>query len=133
MFSDDADQLMDHILHYAKHFLTEADEFYPFGAVIQHDGRLRSVGISMEEEHPNCKVVLTELESALKEALARDVYRAAAVGLDVYIKPQQADKLHEKTTAIQVTVYSRTSSLIKYFAYRKQASGYEFEECSIDG
>ena len=132
MFENDSKKLIDDILNQAKHFLNEADEFYPFGAVIEKKGNLRSVGVNMDEEFPDVQVVFAELEKGLEEGLSQDLYRHAAIGFDVFINVKKGTNSQEKVTAIEIRLFTNTCLTRKHFIYEKQASGYAFTEYFLD-
>lgn len=54
----------------AEVFLEDADEFYPFGVVLNHAGDVRSIGVFLENDHPQSMEALGLLEKAIDQGLS---------------------------------------------------------------
>jgi hypothetical protein len=118
--------LANNILSQAKYYLTDAGEFYPFGAAGDQNNSIRPIGIYWGEENPKSSEVLLKLEKAIKEGVQKKLYYLGAIGIDVYINIAK-NNVVEKKSAIQINIYSSDSSVTKYFLYTKTDSDYLFE------
>jgi len=120
--------LLENILVQAKYFLDNADEFYPFGSVIDNKGELKPMGAYTGVEHPDSVEAFNLLEKGVKLGIEKKKYLAAAIGTDVFLSKETGGEI-EKRTAIQIRFYSSdplTSD--KYFYYFHSENGYSFEE-----
>lgn len=119
-------EIKDNIVAQAKYFLENADEFYPFGAVVNKENKLKPVGIYLEEDNPASKVVLIELEKALKNGIDANEYLIGAIGVDVYLTVN-----NEKRNALEVRIYTHDMFEKYYYLYLKDDDGYSFHEHKI--
>jgi hypothetical protein len=125
--NDTAELLANNILSQAAYYLGEADEFYPFGAVIDENNNIKPVSIYWGEEHPKSSDVLLKLEDAIRKGIQKGIYYCGAVGVDVYINiPTNADTI-ERKTAIQINIHSAERCVVKHFLYTKNEASYIFE------
>lgn len=124
--------LTDSILSQAAFFLNEADEFYPFGAVIDKNQKIKPVGIYFGEEFPDSTEVLNRLEAAIKEGLIKNDYLSAAIGVDIYINTK-TEKGIEKKTALELRLYNNNSYSSSYFLYFKKDGKYILEHIEKKG
>lgn len=120
-------QLIDSLISQATYFLNEAGEFYPFGAILDADMRLRPIGFFTKDEYPSSQEVLNELETAVKAGFENQQYRVAAIGVDVTIKDTTGDA--GQISAMQIRIYTEDGiAAIRYAAYEKTGDGFEFGE-----
>jgi hypothetical protein len=119
-------QLLDSLIGQAKYFLEEAGEFYPYGSVLDADLQVRPLGFYSDEEYPEAKEVLMQLETAVKEGLKNGTYLAAVIGVDVLVTvPGEGNS--EKRNALEVRTYSEDALVfIGYSIYEKTDEGYTF-------
>lgn len=103
------------IVAQAKYYLEQANEFYPFGAVINKNHELKPVGIYFEDDTPNALDVLNRLENALTEGIRKGEYISAGIGVDVYVKIDQ-----EKREALEVRFFEDEKMTNSYFLYFKK-------------
>jgi hypothetical protein len=118
--------LTDTVLSQAVFFLNDADEFYPFGSVIDKDQKIKPVGIYFGEEYPDSTDVLNRLEDAIKEGITKKDYLSAAIGLDVYINTKIENRI-EKRTALELRLYNNDTYTTSYFLYFKKDGKYTLE------
>jgi hypothetical protein len=59
------EDLRDIILNLAKYFLSNAGEFYPFGAVINKKDEIVPLGVQLENDHPKPHEVIEVLERVI--------------------------------------------------------------------
>lgn len=131
--NDLVEKLKDNITLQAKNYLSEFDEFYPFGAVITLNGELKPTSVYFNEEFPTKESVLKNLENALKKDVENNTYSAVAIGVDVLTIPPG---MAEKMDAIEIRVNLKNSFKINfYIPYKKLGSGkYKYYEAfSNDG
>lgn len=119
--------LIDNILLQAKHYLNSADEFYPFGTVIDKDQNIKPVSFYSGEEFPDSNDVLKNLEEALKKGIDKKDYLSAAMGVDVYLKVN-----NDKKTAIEIKLYRSAAASKLYFIYYKKDGEYFFEPHNLE-
>jgi hypothetical protein len=124
--------LTDSVLSQAIFFLNEADEFYPFGSVINKDQEIKPVGIYFGDEHPDATEVLNRLEAAIKEGINKNDYLSAAIGVDVYININNGIGI-EKKTALELRLYNNNSYTCSYFLYYKEEGKYILEPIEKKG
>jgi hypothetical protein len=94
------DLLIQNIKYQAKYFLEEAGEFYPFGACIDTEKKLKPVSVFFGEEFPSSKKVLSELEQGIEKHLSVGNYIKAAIGVDVSIQTGES-----KINALRIKIY----------------------------
>jgi hypothetical protein len=126
--SNEFAQILKNILQQAKYYLEAADEFFPFGAVLDEGSTLHPLGVYSEDEQPDSTMLLNQLESAIVTGIEKEVYKAGGIGIDVYLK---VNDFSEKKTAIKIKLFSMQASATHYFYYFKTKDGYSFEETHI--
>ncbi|GAA4385939.1 hypothetical protein [Hymenobacter koreensis] len=84
----DADVLAvrDAIVQQAKHLLTEAGEFYPFGMVLKKDGLVVPVSAFEADEQPELETLVPLLENDIRTELASGKCLAGGIGVDVCLR-----------------------------------------------
>lgn len=120
--------LTNNIIAQAKLYLEDADEFYPFGTVIDKGHNIKPVSYYGGKEYPDSTELLEKLEEVIKAGIANSDYLVAAIGVDVFVTVNS-----EKKTALQIRFYSSGSALILYFIYYKKDGEYFFEAHNIEG
>jgi hypothetical protein len=119
--------LTNDIIAQAKLYLEDADEFYPFGTVIDNGHNIKPVSYYGGEEFPDSTELLEKLEEVIKAGIAKRDYLVAAIGVDVFLTVNG-----EKKTALQIRFYSSDSALKLYFIYYKKDGEYFFEPHNIE-
>ncbi len=128
MYENEQIRLHKSILDQAKVYLEDADEFYPFGAVIEkHTDRLKPISIYREEKIPNSSDMFKDLETFLIQAIKDNKYTGAGIGVDVMIKVQNEDSEIDRS-AIQISFYFSKETRILYYLYFKERNKYIFVE-----
>jgi hypothetical protein len=122
---DNRNKLINNILAQAKYYLDNADEFYPFGAVIDNTNQLKPLSVFFGDDNPDSQSVFNQLEKVIKEGIIGHTYNAGAIGMDVYLNINE-DGRSEKKTAIQINYYLTDFQSTIYYLYNKQVNGYAF-------
>jgi hypothetical protein len=112
--------LKNNIISQAKYYLEEADEFYPFGAVLNKDKKLSPVGIFFGEDHPTSLDVFMRLEKIILDGIKSSDYLIGGIGIDVY--------LDKTKPALEIRIYDGMKIENYFFLYDKKNDGYIFEE-----
>jgi hypothetical protein len=116
---DEMDDLLDHLVTFARQMLDKHGEFYPFGATISSAGELHAAAGASDYEHPDSVAVLGVLEAGFREQALRgggDI-RASALCADVVVGPQDG----EPTDAIQVAIeHIEAEPVIVRLPYKKR-------------
>lgn len=107
-----AKELRENIILQAKHFLNEVGEFYPFGAIMDVNNRVKPVGIYFDQEHPASSDVINKLGRALYEGLQKGDYKIVGMGIDIYL-PEGDDK--DKVSAIEIRIMNIDGLIAKYW------------------
>jgi hypothetical protein len=105
---------------FAKTMLRDAGEFYPFGAAVGSDEKVRAVGVSDGNEHPNSRDLYRILEDALFAGATDGRIVAAAIASNVNIPPEYSA---ECSDGIRVQLEAGDYSRYVYFPYRLTKSG----------
>jgi hypothetical protein len=127
MTSDEAKALLEkNILSQAKYFLENADEFYPFGSIINNKNEVQPLGIYFGEENPKSQDVLNRLQFQINEGIKNKTYKYGAIGIDIYINKNSPSGI-EKKTAIEVQFLFPNDSIKKIFLYYKTNNQYSFQ------
>lgn len=119
----DNSNIKNNIVAQAKYYLEQANEFYPFGAVINKNHELKPVSVYFEDDTPNAIDVLNKLENALREGIKNGEYISAGIGVDVYVKIDQ-----EKREALEIRFFEEDKIVKSYFLYFKKQGQYYFQE-----
>jgi hypothetical protein len=112
MKSVELEMLIRMLLEQAKLFQLEANEFYPFGGLINKSGDIVPLGVYMENDHPDSHEVIQLLEKAILEKIDAGEAKLAAICADVFYK---AANENIKKSAIQIRVVSETRDSIDYY------------------
>jgi hypothetical protein len=88
MAHPDLDQLFEALFPFAQLMLSEHGEFYPFGATMQQDGEIVSIGArDDDDDHPPSQHLIDLLTRAFHRQVASGSLRAAGICYDVCIIP----------------------------------------------
>jgi hypothetical protein len=94
-------------------FLNDAQEFYPFGSIIDKDGEIIPVGFYDEREFLPSKEIIEILEKELLKSIQIEESKAVAIGVDVFINNNG-----EKKNALLIKISENGIDWIeKYFIY----------------
>lgn len=109
------EELLDSALPFAKKMLAEYGEFYPYGATLQSNGKIGSVGGYKGEEHPPSQSIIDFLRQAFRTQASEKTIIASALVYDVRTVPPGQS---QKTDAIAVELDHRDNySMVVYFPY----------------
>lgn len=78
-------ELVENIIRQADFLLKEQGEFYPFATVISRSGELRPLGLMLDSEHPDARLVIEQLELLLEKGIRVGEYLSAAMGINVIV------------------------------------------------
>jgi hypothetical protein len=78
------DEVLNKLQPFAHELLGKYGEFFPFGAAMERDGKLRIISGDTASEHPPSDEVISLLTNAMKEA--RDGYIAVGICYDVRVR-----------------------------------------------
>ncbi|AYA36294.1 hypothetical protein D3Y59_03975 [Hymenobacter oligotrophus] len=101
----------DLIVQQAKHFLTEAGAFYPFGALLKTDGSLALIGIEDAEDVEPAKMV-ERLERQVWEQLAGGEALVGGIGVDLILRFSAETA---PTDAVHIRLLAHYGYAIDYF------------------
>lgn len=89
-----SEKLIDAIKLFAKGFLLDAGEFYPFGIFIDNDDKIVPVSTHSEDDMPESQELIDVFEKYFRSKSESD-YKLAGLGVDVLltIKCQKFDAL----------------------------------------
>lgn len=121
------ERLIKSILEQAAIFLTDANEFFPFGTAIDFRDNVIPIGVYIGNENPKAQEIAEMLNVAVNAGVINGKYKVAAICIDVliYIGDQ-------KVNAMQVDILYNQSRRTIYYNYFKDVNGhYAFEEISI--
>jgi len=125
--NEKSELLKNNILAQTKYYLEDANEFFPFGAVIDKNDRLKPISIYSEKDIPDSQVLHDQLKVALKKGLKNGDYLIAAIAIDVYINNSLNNEI-SKRTGVQITFhYSNANESASIYLYHKNEDGYSFE------
>lgn len=108
-------QLLSYCESFAKQMLSSAGEFYPFGAVINPEGRLEAMGAHLGTEHPDSKDQYAFLHGALAQMAKEGKVIGLALAANVNIPEQFQSPLPD---GIRVHVEAPDYSRYVYIPYR---------------
>jgi hypothetical protein len=108
----DVQKLIENIVFQAESYLKEFGEFFPFGSTFETNGIIRPVSVYFGDNHPAPSEVLSNLESALKQAAAKNKYIAVAIATDVITShPVSGDRIE----AIEIKADHKESYRVNYY------------------
>lgn len=82
----DYNSITNYIKRNIEAFLTEMDDFYPFGAAVLNNGELQPLSAYLDEDEASTETLLPILENHLKEKVTNNEYRLGAVAIAILIK-----------------------------------------------
>lgn len=109
--------------------LSDSGDFYPFGAVLDVEGKLRAVGAHDGNEHPNPQDLYKLLVDIFKTQAATGEIIASAMATNVNI-PLTYESPHPD--GIRVQLESKDYSRFIYFPYCVTKSGIFKKKISIE-
>ena len=113
---DEAEDLLNRLLPFAKQMLEKHGEFYPFGAAMLRDGSITAVAYKENDEHPPSKQVIDNLLTVYRTAAKTNTYRAVGIAYVITTLPPGAT---EKTDAIAIRLDHVTGySVVVVFPYQ---------------
>lgn len=113
-------ELLTYCVDFAKLMLNDSGEFYPFGAVIGAEGKLKAVGASDGNEQPNPQDLYNLLGATFKAQATNGEIIAAAMATNVNIPSAYESPYPD---GIRVHLESNDYSRFVYFPYRLSKSG----------
>ena len=123
---EQAEQLMNEGIPFAKKMLSDYGEFYPFGLVLLADGTIQHVGAKGRSEHPPSQELLGLLIDSFRKGAKEGKYKAVAVFLDVKVKSPTTGR---NIDAVQVGLEHRDSYCADvYFPYTINKGAVTFGE-----
>lgn len=122
-------ELLKYCLDFAKLMLSDAGEFYPFGAVLAAEGKLTAVGAHGGSKNPNPQDLFRLLGDVFKAQAAAGEIIASAMAANVNI-PLTYESLHPD--GIRVHLESNGYSRFIYFPYRVAKTGIFKKKISLE-
>ena len=114
------DKLINALFPFAQQMLARAGTFYPFGAIINADGQVESVGGYNGNEHPEPREIIDLITRGFRQRVASHTCRAVGVCVDVrFVPPGQTEKVNAALASLEDV----TGGLNVYLPYRKQPDG----------
>ncbi len=92
MSREDRDALLNPVFEFALKMLAEQGEFYPFGAVLTREGKVRLVAGTVGAVRPRASQVIAVLEEGLRAEILREEHRAAGLCLGVRVSHPRLGK-----------------------------------------
>lgn len=108
-------ELLLYCLDFAKLMLSESGEFYPFGAVLGADGKLKAAGVHDGNERPSSQDLFRLLGEAFKVQATDGEIIASAMAANVNIPSTYESPCPD---GIRVHMESSDYSRFIYFPYR---------------
>lgn len=105
------DALLDALVGFAKRMLVARSAFYPFGAQVTVDGRVRMVTADIDEASPETGAVVAALDDRLRGDAAAGEIRGAGLCVDVRLEPADG----RATDAIRVDVEHAGADPVRVF------------------
>jgi hypothetical protein len=116
-------ELLNYCLSFGRHMLANSGQFYPFGAVVDQNGKLSGVGGNTGEEHPKVADVFRLLRDGMRTQFAERSIVAAAIAINVDMPPE-FNSPHP--TAIRILLECANYARIVYVPYRGTGDALEF-------
>jgi len=88
-----AQELIQFTIDQAKEYLASANEFYPFGSIVNENGQLQPFSIYTGDDYPSLNKYLKELSNEMKNR-----YESYSIGINSIV----TNKVGIKMDAIQV-------------------------------
>jgi hypothetical protein len=117
----DHEVITNYIKLQTESFLTELEDFYPFGVAIMHNGEVKPLAAYLDEDELSVKALLPILENHIQDRMANQEYRLGAVALAVVVIENELS-----FDAIQIRFYHLGRNIehinLKYFIYEKKTT-----------
>jgi len=106
---EDCQALLDVVLPFARQMLSRHKAFFPFGAAVQPDGQIVSVGTSDGNEKPAAGEIAKLLKGAFVAAAQAGDYKATALATDILYGTNKTDAIsveldHQDDYSIKVII-----------------------------
>ena len=109
---NDLNEMLNFLMEFAKLMVKEHGGFYPFGAGMDEENRMTSLGLESDTDYPASKDVLALVHSALvKQATAGEI-KASGICMDVHIVPPGSE---EPSDAICVELEHESGEAVHVF------------------
>jgi hypothetical protein len=125
--NNDFQELINHSHATAERLLLEQEEFYPFGAYLDNEGKLKPVGFYDGDEFPLGETIIKGLDEHFQKQLKAEEIRAYAITLDTRVRN---DKFPEAVDAVSIRItHKDTDNIVTYyFPYKLGQKQIEFLE-----
>ena len=122
MHSSDSENIIALIKQQAALFLLDAEEFYPFGTYIDKFGKIKPIGVYLEESDPSATLLISMLENYLKQSMDNKILKIGAIAINVVISENGS-----RQDAIEIRIYKPGFEIEKrYFKYHIKDKHIEF-------
>jgi len=112
---EEAQQLVDAVLPFAKQALSEHGEFYPFGVDLTDSGKVEAAMSYNYQEHPSATEVITTLHAGLAAKARAGLVRATALAYNARVQPPGTSS---KSDAVAIELEHRDGyDATVYFPY----------------
>ena len=122
-------ELLTYCLDFAKLMLSDSGKFYPFGAVLGVEGKLKAVGVHNGNERPNPQDLFRLLEDTFKVQATGGEIIASAMAADVNIPSTYESPCPD---GIRVHLEANEYSRFIYFPYRISKTGIFKKKTSVE-
>lgn len=116
--------LKELILSQAKYFLKDADEFFPFGAYIDKNGKNVPTAVYDGEEHPPSQKVIDNLTEAYKQHIHKYGYLGIGTGVDVRVVSPGIGK---KMDAIEIRIDVKDVGCVNFYIPYEKTENEEYK------
>jgi hypothetical protein len=113
-------ELLTYCIDFAKVMLNDSGEFYPFGAVLGNDGKVKAVGGYDGNEHPNSQDIYRLLGEGFVTGARDGSIEAAALAANVNIPAEYSPPTPD---GLRVHLESTDFSRFIYVPYRISKQG----------
>jgi hypothetical protein len=120
---EDANEVLNASVSYAKRMLRRYGEFGPFGFRMNHDGDVRMEAIAQQEMPPEPALLLDLLQQQLSERAKRGALRAAASASNVTMQKASNEGY---TDAIMIDIEHESGYCVKAFVPYRVTGGQFF-------
>lgn len=113
MSRNDLQQLIDHSLGLVEVLLIKQEgEFFPFGAAVNNEGELSSVGSYDGDERPASEKVIDDLRHYFEVEFSKNVIRGYSIAYDCLA---QRNPESEKSDAVAIECYPVDDQRVTYY------------------
>jgi hypothetical protein len=125
MAHPDVDELLNHCFEFAQITLKKRGGFHPFAASVGSDGKMNSLGLHSDTEHPESKEMVNQYTVLLQSLASNGEARAVALCYDSRFS--QGEKPKKDAIAVSIE-HANGESVMAYLPYKKKLfGGFEFE------